>query len=647
MAKLDNTYSDFFRIDLDARGGYARVADVTVHQNDGLGIHRAFKVMRHELDDPELGLRRFQNEIRILSDITKDKAAPAAITRICDCGFVQAGLSRDLHGLGEGEKVSPAIEFHSAGIEIKDFLNLKVDLLKDKTDHWVPYIVVELAPFEDSLLRQIKPVSEEHRRNLYRLPVNDILLMALKTLDVIAYLHEKLKVAYIDWKPEHIYWNASAQQLKLIDWNVNYSLSDPGKFTEKQLIHEDLRVFCGAALYCSLALSDPEDSERAIGPQFDVRKNMVRRINPRYLTDKPNFYERAEILDDRVKLLVQMGLDPLRGFGSTAQFRNAIQKLMGTVSAKFPREMVQHFKRARSYIAANDLTLAIGELELAISSAKNLGMTYPDAEKLLKEVQSQLEADRLKRNAKFALGLGDWKYVFDMYNEAIALDPENEPIKQELEGLHGLQNSEVVLKKSGFLKFFTNSFRLKGILEATQDVLNKDNPTFDYVKKQYEKIRAAQISSLIGLLIVASFAMWSLSRNVPVPPVSREPTVTQTVTVPPTYTSTVTATVVESTATEISSPSETPSVPTDTPVVPALVEGYGILNVAFFYPVESPNGKRIEPALTLEQPLTILASQTDRGELWYQCTWEASGVAMEGWILGKFITFVPAPTATP
>ncbi|HNN14575.1 MAG TPA: hypothetical protein PKL78_13530, partial [Anaerolineales bacterium] len=469
----------------------------------------------------------------------------------------------------------------------------------------------------------------------------------LKMLDVIAYLHEKMQVAYIDWKPEHIYWNGPAQQLKLIDWNVNYSLSDTGKFTEKQLIHEDLRVFCGAALYCSLALSDPEDLERPIGPQPDVPKNAVQPINLRYLTDKPNFYERAEILDDRVKLLVQMGLDPVRGFGSIAQFKNALQKLVGTVSAKLPREMVQHYKRARSYIAANDLTLAIGELELAVRSAKAMGITYSDAEKLLKEVQSKMEAEKLKRNAKFVLGLGDWKYVFDLYKEAIALNPENETMKRELEGLQDLQSSEASLRKSGLLRFFMNPFRLKGILEVTREVLNKENPTFAYVKNQYEQIRAVQSGGLIGLVFVAAIAMWPLLRNVPVTPAPNEPTVTQTMTLPPASTLTVTATFMESTATETSVPSETPSGPTETPVVPTVVQGYGILNVAFFYPVESPNGKRIEPALTLEQPLTILASQMDRGELWYQCVWEANGVTVEGWILGRFITFVPAPAATP
>jgi len=309
--------------------------------------------------------------------------------------------------------------------------------------------------------------------------------------------------------------------------------------------------------------------------------------------------------------------------------------------------MVQHFKRARSFIAANDLTLAIGELELAVRSARAMGIVYSDAEKLLKEVQGQLAADQLKKNAKFALSLGEWKYVFDLYNEAAALNPENETIKRELQGLQGLQSSEVSLRKSGLLRYFTNPFRLKGILHDTREVINKDNPTFEYVKKQYENIRAVQFGGLLVAIIVAGFSTWSLFRSISATPAPDIPTLTQTMTLPPVFTSTATVTAAESTATGTSTPSETPSAPTETPVVPTVVQGYGILNVAFLYPVESPNGKRIEPALTLEQPLTILASQMDHGDLWYQCTWEVNGVTAEGWVLGRFITFVPVPTATP
>ena len=90
MANLSEFYTDFCRIDLDALGGYARVADTVARQEDGSFVHRAFKLMRHELDGKQVGFQRFENELKILADITKDKNAPPAITRIYDSGFAEA-----------------------------------------------------------------------------------------------------------------------------------------------------------------------------------------------------------------------------------------------------------------------------------------------------------------------------------------------------------------------------------------------------------------------------------------------------------------------------------------------------------------------------------------------------------------------------
>lgn len=88
--------------------------------------------------------------------------------------------------------------------------------------------------------------------------------MALQLLDVIEYLQQQ-ELAYMDWKPEHIYWDNQAQQVKLIDWNVTNILQNNNE--PKNIIHEDLRLFCGAALYCSMTLSDPEDMQKPIGPR--------------------------------------------------------------------------------------------------------------------------------------------------------------------------------------------------------------------------------------------------------------------------------------------------------------------------------------------------------------------------------------------
>lgn len=647
VTNVADTYTEFFRIDLDARGGYARVADVLAHQSDGTFVHRAFKLMRHELVDPRIGFKRFESELRILSDITKDKNAPVEITRIYDSGFAQVGLSNVLHELGEGEKASPSFEIFSTGIEIQSFLDKKRELDDKEPGQWVPYLVVELAPYTDSLLRQIKPQSEKDQSNLYRLPVDHIAQMALFILDVLEYLHVNLKLAYIDWKPEHIYWNGAKKQLKLIDWNVNSSLADDR--TTKQLIREDLRMFCGAALYCSLALTDPEDPDRSIGPIPDLPKNLMPAIRPRYWTDKPNFYQREKILDDNIKLLVQVGLNPRDGFDTAKDFKRALLRYVGQSDSysSLPKDAVQHYKRARSYIGANDLSLAIMSLEMAVESASAAGRLFSDAEDLLRTLRDQLSADDLKKKAKFALELRQWNYVFELYSKAISLDPNNETMKTELKGLQDLLNSESELRKKGKWWFFTDSVTLKRILETTKDLVDADNPIYGFVKKQYERIRLSQVVGFISLMIVLIALLGSILKNTAQPPALVTNTFTPSQTSTFTYTPEATVTPLISTATAtVSAIGATPS--STVPAITAtVVQGYGILTVSFFYPVETPNGKRIEPALQGEQFLTIIGSQIDRGELWYQCMWEANGVRGEGWILGRFIQFSPAPTSTP
>ncbi len=274
MTKLGELYTDFFRIDLDARGGYARVASVVARQEDGVPVQRAFKLMRHELNGTQVGSQRFENELRILADITKDKNAPSAITRIYDSGFAEAEFSKSLHELRhKDDKLIPApnLEVISTGIDIHKFLEMKSTLMAKEPDRWLPYLVVDLALYDDSLSRQIKAQSVGDKVNLFVLPVNTVVDMGMQLLDVLEYMHKRLRVAYIDWKPEHIYWNERSRQLKLIDWNVTSRLN--GGSEERETVREDLRMFSGAALYCSLALTDPEELTRRIGPAPKMPKD--------------------------------------------------------------------------------------------------------------------------------------------------------------------------------------------------------------------------------------------------------------------------------------------------------------------------------------------------------------------------------------
>jgi len=319
MTKLGDLYTNFSRIDIDTRGGYARVSEVRTRGQKGFPEFCAFKLMRPEIGY-ETGLDRFEDELKVLVEMTKDGNAPLAITRIYDSGFAPVELSQSLQKL---ETPDPDLEIIFTGTEIKDFLQQKSELQKKEPGRWLPFLVVELAPFDDSMLRQIHNQPQDDPSGLFRLPTGEVIAMAIQLLDVMQYFHKNHRRAYTDWKPEHIFWNGMDKQVKLIDWNVTSSLDDgPGI---NQNIQDDLRLFCGAVLYISLTFVDPDDPTKPIGPRPTKELNFpVPEIRRRYWTDNPDFYQRNALLDDEIKKIIRRGLDPKQGFDS-------IQKLKTTL----------------------------------------------------------------------------------------------------------------------------------------------------------------------------------------------------------------------------------------------------------------------------------------------------------------------------
>lgn len=323
MTKLGDLYSDFLRIDLDAKGGFARVAEVRTHGQRGLPEFCAFKVMRDKQDTEEERasvLQQFEDEIELLIKITRDRHAPAAITRIYDCGFVSAELSTNLHNR---DVINPEIEIFSAGLDWHEFHHYKKSLYNQEPGKWLPYLVVELAPYDDSLLRQINASPKDDPVGLFRFSTGEVITMALQLLDVMQYLHEKHQLAYMDWKPEHIYWDNLNSRVKLIDWNVTAKLEEtPGK---AQNIRDDIRIFCGAALYIGLTFINPDNPEKPIGPRPTKElASPVPEIRRRYWTDNPDFYQRGQALDDNIKAIIRRGLDPNQGFDSIEKLREKL-----------------------------------------------------------------------------------------------------------------------------------------------------------------------------------------------------------------------------------------------------------------------------------------------------------------------------------
>lgn len=319
MRKLGDHYSEFSRIDLDARGGYARVAQVRTHGRTDIPEFCAFKLMRHEKRDA-LGMGRFEDELELLVKITNDGSAPSTITRIYDSGFVPIEVSHSLQN-----RVSPDsdLEIISTGTDVKEFLKQKSKIHKKDPEQWLPFIAVELAPYDDSLFRQIKNQPQNDPQGLFRLPTGEVIALALQLLDTMQYLHANHERAYMDWKPEHIFWGGMNRQTRLIDWNVTVPLDEgPGR---KQNIRDDLRLFCGAVLYIGLTFVDPDDPNKSIGPRPTKELAApVPEIRRRYWTDNPNFHQRDMMLDENIKGIIRRGLDPQQGFDSTQALRTTL-----------------------------------------------------------------------------------------------------------------------------------------------------------------------------------------------------------------------------------------------------------------------------------------------------------------------------------
>ncbi len=334
MMKLGDLFADFSLIDTDAPGGYARVAEVRMlNAQNGAPAFRAFKLMRRDIGYTK-GIERFDDELRLLSAIGQDVSAPYSITHLIDSGFASVELALALH---HNDIPDPRQTIHPVGVDLAQFIAVGRELQERDPDRWLPYLVVELAPYDDSLLRQIHHQPLDDSDGLYRLPTGEVISMALQLLQMENYLHKKHHRAYMDWKPEHLFWSGLKKQIKLVDWNVTVSLDDgPGI---RQNIRDDLRLFCGAVLYISLTFVDPEDPTKKIGPRpTQELEQPIPEIRRRYWTDNPNFYQRGAMLDDKIKQIVQRGLDPKQGYESPQELAQVLleyaQKELGVTQAE-------------------------------------------------------------------------------------------------------------------------------------------------------------------------------------------------------------------------------------------------------------------------------------------------------------------------
>lgn len=358
MNRLGELYNEFSRIDLDTPGGYARVVDVVTDGADGKPIHRALKVMRHDIDYQK-GIERFADEFEILLEMSNDSQAPSAITRIYDSGFVPVEFSQYLEAQDAPDS---ELRIKPIGLDFKKFLQEKSELTTNKDNQWLPYLVVDLAPYDDSLFRQIQSHPKIDPSGLFRLPTGEVIAMAVQLLKVMNYLHQNHNRAYMDWKPEHIFWNGLSQKVKVIDWNVTVPLDEgPGK---RQNIRDDLRIFCGAALYVGLTFNDPENSSGQIGARPTTEFQLpVAQIRRRYWTDDPEFRQSESSLSDEIKKIIRRGLDPKQGFDSPDELMTVLIEYAEKELGVSKEELTYQIQPVSPYaMAINDMRLAQHQL---------------------------------------------------------------------------------------------------------------------------------------------------------------------------------------------------------------------------------------------------------------------------------------------
>lgn len=112
---------------------------------------------------------------------------------------------------------------------------------------------------------------------------------------------------------------------------------------------------------------------------------------------------------------------------------------------ELPRAAIQHFRRARSHIAARDFVAATTLLNAALEESRVRGIDFPEAERLINSIQDLWTADEYKSKADLALKNEQWASAWDLYNKALLLNPHDQVTKELIDGLDNLMRADALL----------------------------------------------------------------------------------------------------------------------------------------------------------------------------------------------------------
>jgi tetratricopeptide (TPR) repeat protein len=317
---------------------------------------------------------------------------------------------------------------------------------------------------------------------------------------------------------------------------------------------------------------------------------------------------------------------------------------------ELPRDAIQYYRRAHSYIAAKDFSTAMKMLGAAVESAQTRGLKYPEAESLLESVQDSSIAEEIKKKIyELAIDKNSWDDALEVCDSTLSdltdVGIKDPGIKNEFSSIHKLLDAELRFQKKGIFRVIARLDQLRKSYKSAH--LNPKDPLIKYIGSQLRLFTTVRSVGLFSVAVIIFFVInpWKILPQRPAETVS--PTITVTQNIIPSNTATVN---ISSTPAPTLTPSETPVLdtptstltPTDTPIPTPTLIGYGKIT-AYIFAVETPNGKRINHSLKPGMVIPLLEKSDAIGGPWYRTTWVDSGTTYEGWILAQNIQIVPGP----
>jgi tetratricopeptide (TPR) repeat protein len=368
------------------------------------------------------------------------------------------------------------------------------------------------------------------------------------------------------------------------------------------------------------------------------------------LADAEDAYYAAEY-DKAIKLYRQVLRMEPDNPNAQDHLTKAIDKLAKAKSKQgpgnqtaLPRDALQYYRRARSFIAARDFLTAMKLLDAAIEAAQARGMNYPDAEQLIDGVQDLLIADEFKQKAYHFIEKKKWKDALDLINRALTLDLADETIKKEFQAMQAIMSAEFELQKRGAFGIFSPLGKLQKAIQNARGVIDPHDPLLKIAGKNLIGAWLTRVGLAIATLVIllTIFADTDdIFKNIPLahPKATTIPSLAPTAIESPLVTPFfVRETPTISPVTPTLMPTPTLVVATFTPEsIPSLEpKRVGYIIKAYVSAWDNPDGKLVGN-LGLYEIVTILEEKPSSGSIWYRCSWEGNGQHNEGWILSQYI----------